>query len=302
MLIGDNIEILGIIPLGRSFDLLGRNELRPYNHLKGCRLLLEITTMTETTDILIIGGGVMGASIAYHLAKQGGRRILLLERQAIGNGTTGRSGAIVRQHYSNDFTIRMAKDSLAIFQHFDEMVGGDCGFVTTGMVVMTNETGVEPLRANVGLQQKQGVNTHVIAAEELSDVAPGYSGEGVALACYEPDAGVADPMATTYCFAQRVRDREGQRVAERIVDEALGCEMDDEVGVANDAPAEVAVTDVPDDEAHPVPVDEVGDIVHVPRVRQLVEDREPRPGEDLSQVLGYVGADEPAAPSYHDPH
>src|SRR5438876_6026603 len=74
----------------------------------------------------------------------------------------------------------------------------------------------------------------------------------------------------------------------------------DEVGVANDAPAEVAVTDVPDDEAHPVPVDEVGDIVHVPRVRQLVEDREPRPGEDLSQVLGYVGADEPAAPSHHD--
>src|SRR6266567_4177229 len=95
---------------------------------------------------------------------------------------------------------------------------------------------------------------------------------------------------------QRVRDREGQRVAERIVDEALGCEMDDEIGVANDAPAEVAVTDVPDDEAHPVPVDEVGDIVHVPRVRQLVEDRDPRPGEDLSQVLGYVGADEPAAP------
>lgn len=162
--------------------------------------------MTETSDILIIGGGVMGTSIAYHLAKQGGGRILLLERQAIGSGTTGRSGAIVRQHYSNDFTIRMAKDSLAVFQHFDELVGGDCGFVTTGMVVMTNETGVESLRANVGLQQEQGVNTRIIAAEELPKVAPGYSEEGVALACYEPDAGVADPMATTYCFAQRARD------------------------------------------------------------------------------------------------
>ena len=74
--------------------------------------------MSETADILIIGGGVMGASIAYHLAKQGGGRIVLLERQALCNGTTGRSGAIVRQHYSNDFTVRMAKDSLAVFQHF----------------------------------------------------------------------------------------------------------------------------------------------------------------------------------------
>src|SRR2546429_5488709 len=111
----------------------------------------EAIAISETADILIIGGGVMGASIAYHLAEQGGGRIRLLERHAIGNGTTGRSGAIVRQHYSNDFTIRMAKDSLAVFQHFDEMVGGDCGFVTTGMVVMTNEVGVESLRANVGL-------------------------------------------------------------------------------------------------------------------------------------------------------
>ena len=72
--------------------------------------------MSETADILIIGGGVMGASIAYHLARQGGGRIVLLERQALCNGTTGRSGAIVRQHYSNDFTVRMAKDSLAVFQ------------------------------------------------------------------------------------------------------------------------------------------------------------------------------------------
>ena len=162
--------------------------------------------MSETADILIIGGGVMGASIAYHLARQGGGRIVLLERQALCNGTTGRSGAIVRQHYSNDFTVRMAKDSLAVFQHFADLVGGDCGFITTGMIVLTGEQGAESLRANVHLQQEQGVNTRLIAADEVSEVAPGYNGEGVALACYEPDAGVTDPMATTYSFAQRARD------------------------------------------------------------------------------------------------
>lgn len=162
--------------------------------------------MIESADILIIGGGVMGASIAYHLAKEGSSRIILLEREAICNGTTGRSGAIVRQHYSNDFTIRMAKESLTVFQHFNDLVGGDCGFVTTGMVVLTGESGADALRANVQMQQEQGINTRMIAAGELSDVAPEYSGEGVVAACYEADAGVADPMATTTSFANRARE------------------------------------------------------------------------------------------------
>jgi sarcosine oxidase subunit beta len=177
--------------------------------------------MSETADIVIIGGGVIGASIAYQLAKQQDGRVVLFERQALCNGTTGRSGAIVRQHYSNQFTIRMAKASLEVFQHFDDVVGGDCGFLTTGMVVMVGEDGAEALRANVAMQQGQGVNTSLIGAEEIGQVATGYSGEGVALACYEPDTGVADPMATTHCFARRARDygaiiREGVAVT-RIV-------------------------------------------------------------------------------------
>lgn len=180
--------------------------------------------MAETADIIIIGGGVMGASIAYSLAKQGSGRIILLERQALSTGTTGRSGAIVRQHYSNDFTIRMAKDSLHVFQHFDDLVGGDCGFLTTGMVIMIDEAGAEVLRANVKMQQEQGVNTQLISAPEVSKAAPGYNSEGVTLACYEPETGVADPMATTYCFAKRARDfgaiiREGVAVTHILTSE-----------------------------------------------------------------------------------
>ena len=97
--------------------------------------------MGEKADIIIIGGGVIGTSIAYQLAKQGDAKVTLLERKALCNGTTGHSGAIIRQHYSSDFTIRMARDCLAVFQHFDEHVGGDCGFVTTGMIIMVNEQG-----------------------------------------------------------------------------------------------------------------------------------------------------------------
>ncbi len=142
--------------------------------------------MNETADCIIIGGGVMGASIAYHLARQGMGRVVLLERHALCTGTTGRSGAIVRQHYSNDFTIRMARESLRIFQQFDDLVGGDCGFLTTGLLVMTGEQGADALRANVDLQQEQDVNTRLITAADISEVAPGYSSEGVTVACYEP--------------------------------------------------------------------------------------------------------------------
>ncbi|MGH2479763.1 MAG: NAD(P)/FAD-dependent oxidoreductase, partial [Ktedonobacteraceae bacterium] len=159
--------------------------------------------MNNTSDIVIIGGGVIGTSIAYHLVRRGGASVTLLERQALSNGTTGRSGAIVRQHYSHDFTIRMARDSLRVFQNFDEVIGGECGFVATGMLVVGGESDRESLHANITLQQAQGVKTRVLAPREISEVAPGYSDVGIGTACYELEAGVADPMATTHCFARR---------------------------------------------------------------------------------------------------
>ncbi|HEU5377015.1 MAG TPA: FAD-dependent oxidoreductase [Ktedonobacteraceae bacterium] len=162
--------------------------------------------MAKNADIIIVGGGIMGASIAYYLAKEAAGRIILLERKGLCTGTTSRSGAIVRQHYSNDFTARMAKESLQIFSHFDEIIGGDCNFVTTGMLVVSDKTGASALQANVILQQEQGINTRLIKSDEINELAPGYSCEDVAEACYEADAGVADPVATTYCFARRACD------------------------------------------------------------------------------------------------
>lgn len=192
--------------------------------------------MSTTRDIVIIGGGVMGTSIAYYLTQRGGATVTLLERQALGNGTTGRSGAIVRQHYSNDFTIRMARDSLHVFQHFAEIIGGDCGFFTTGLLVTVDEKDLAALQANVTLQQAQGVPTRMIAPAEIAHFAPGFSDEFVAGACYEENTGVADPMATTHAFATRARDlgaiiREGCEVTGFITSgtRLVGVRVGDEI-------------------------------------------------------------------------
>jgi sarcosine oxidase subunit beta len=162
--------------------------------------------MVQTADIIIIGGGVMGASIAYYLAHQGAGRVVLLERRAISTGTTGHSGAIIRQHYSNEVTIRMAKESLHIFERFDEVIGGNAGFVTTGLLVLSDQQGAGALQTNIELQQRLGVNVRAVNLADIGEVAPSYSAQDAALACYESDAGVADPIATTHSFANRARD------------------------------------------------------------------------------------------------
>ncbi|GAC1466580.1 MAG: FAD-binding oxidoreductase [Ktedonobacteraceae bacterium] len=187
--------------------------------------------MTQNADIIIVGGGVMGASIAHSLAQQGAGRIVLLERRALSAGTTGHSGAIIRQHYSNDVTIRMAQESLRVFEHFDEIVGGNSGFTTTGLLVLSDQQGVGVLQANIELQQRLGVNTKALSLADIGEVAPGYNVQDAALACYEADAGVADPVTTTYSFGNRARDY-GARIYEGVAVTQLLVEQGRMTGVA----------------------------------------------------------------------
>src|SRR5947209_14933837 len=126
----------------------------------------------ETCDILIVGGGVMGVSIAYALGRGGVGRVVLLEKSFLGAGSSGKSGAIIRQHYSNRLTASMAQKSLRVFEHFEDVVGGPPVFTHTGMVIVVNERDRAGLEANLTMQQELGIDVRLISAKELAEIDP----------------------------------------------------------------------------------------------------------------------------------
>ena len=120
--------------------------------------------MNKTCDVIVIGGGINGAVFAYELTSAGAS-VMLVEKDSICAGPTARSCGIVRQHYSHDMTVGVAFEGLQIFQHFDEMVGGECEFHQDGFLLTASEDTVATLAANVKLQQGIGINTRMVTPD-----------------------------------------------------------------------------------------------------------------------------------------
>src|SRR5216117_1258207 len=126
--------------------------------------------MMTTADVVVIGGGANGTSTAYHLAALGVKNVLLLERLHLAAGATGKSGSLVRMHYTNEVESRLALESLKVFRDFDAIVGGDCGFEAPGFVQIVDPAHAEALRANVAMQQRLGIDTRLVSREELTEI------------------------------------------------------------------------------------------------------------------------------------
>jgi glycine/D-amino acid oxidase-like deaminating enzyme len=158
----------------------------------------------QTADIIIIGGGITGTSTAYQLAQRG-HQVILLEKKHLGAGSTGRTGGIIRQHYSNEVTARMALRSLHVWRDFDNQVGGDCGWVQTGAIFIISPSDVEGLKANIALQKRVGITVEILDAEAIHEFAPYLAVDDIGAAAYEPDAGYADGAMATTAFANRAK-------------------------------------------------------------------------------------------------
>ena len=168
-----------------------------------------MTSATETADVVIIGGGVMGCSIACNLAltaaDHGLRRIVLLERDTLGSGSTGRSSAAIRMHYSTAVNAELAWRSLQIFRNFEDIIGGECGYTRTGYLVFAGQEDLPSFRSNSATQQSVGVITDIISAGDAAELAPGFEVHDAAAIAYEPYSGHADASGTAFAYATRAR-------------------------------------------------------------------------------------------------
>ncbi|MBI3329814.1 MAG: FAD-binding oxidoreductase [Nitrospinae bacterium] len=176
--------------------------------------------MPGTAEIIIIGAGVMGASLAFHLTHGGMRNVTVLDKHGLCGGMTAKSGALVRMHYTNEPEARMAFASFRYFQHWKELVGGACGFTRTGFILTVTPDNADRLRTNVARLQQIGVKTSVVTAQELRELQPFCQVDDLTLAAYEPESGYADPKATTTAFMQQAQ-RQGATLREGVIVTAI---------------------------------------------------------------------------------
>jgi sarcosine oxidase, subunit beta len=162
--------------------------------------------MADTADVVVIGGGVNGVSIAHALAAKGVQRVVLVEKGALASGASGRSSALVRMHYTNEWDARLAFASFPIFQHWTEIMGGPPVFTHTGFVAVVGPPHAEALRQNVEMLRGIGVNTVALSPGELKEVQPFANVDDLGAAAYEPESGYANPADTVEGFRRRAHE------------------------------------------------------------------------------------------------
>jgi sarcosine oxidase subunit beta len=150
-----------------------------------------------STDVAIIGAGIHGASVAFHLASMGAKPEVF-ERTAPAGGPTGRSSAICRAYYTNPYLARVAHASLEMFRSFAGLTAGrDCGYHETGAVYLHPDADAAALHAAAGYMNSIGTRIEMLEPADLHREFPLFNVDGVGVAGWEPGAGYADPVATT---------------------------------------------------------------------------------------------------------
>lgn len=174
-----------------------------------------------TAQTVIVGGGVTGASTAFHLTRRRAGRVIVVERHTAGAGPTAKTIGIIRLHYSYEPLIHLARHGLEFFERFEAHTGATADFIRTGFLLLARPDQLHGVEANVALQQRLGVRTSLLTRAEVAGLDPRMHLEDVGGAAYEPDSGYADGYAATAGFIAAARRRGAElwegTVAERVL-------------------------------------------------------------------------------------
>jgi sarcosine oxidase subunit beta len=166
-----------------------------------------MTNIPSKASIVVIGGGVMGASAAYHLAAAGAQDVLLLEKETFfGLGATGRCAGGVRHQFATEVNVELSKESLPMLERFPKEIGQDCSYRKCGyLFVLTQEDELEVFRHNVAMQHRLGVNTEWLSGDEVRKMLPYMHFEDALAGTLCREDGLADPNSTVMGYINRGR-------------------------------------------------------------------------------------------------
>ena len=161
--------------------------------------------ISSNPDVIVVGAGVVGCSLAFHLARANAR-VLVFDKGDICAGMSARSGALIRMHYTFAPEVELAWKSLSYFSNWHEIVGGDCGFVRTSFALIVGDDNAARVRRNVAMMKSLGVEVELCDRAELQKIDSSVNISDIALAAYEPQSGYADPVATTQSLAAAAKE------------------------------------------------------------------------------------------------
>ena len=159
--------------------------------------------MIRKASVVIIGGGIIGCSIAYNLAKMGCKNIVLFEKNSLASGATGRCGAGIRQQFGTEMNCILARESIKIFENLSQELDYDIELNQGGYLMLAyTEKEVNQFKKNVALEQSLDIDARSITVKEAKEIAPPLNTEGLLAATFCPSDGHANPFKTNFAYAE----------------------------------------------------------------------------------------------------